>query len=56
MCLAGDVPLIESGTAGFIGQVQPIKKVPHYEALLKLRLSSAILSAYDPSPSRPRRT
>lgn len=27
MCLAADVPLIESGTAGFIGQVQPIKKV-----------------------------
>merc|ERR1711939_242188 len=26
MCLAADVPLIESGTAGFIGQVQPIKK------------------------------
>lgn len=27
MCLASDAPLIESGTAGFIGQVQPIKKV-----------------------------
>lgn len=27
MCLAADVPLIESGTTGFNGQVQPIKKV-----------------------------
>ncbi|KAL8785200.1 MAG: hypothetical protein Q9195_008733 [Heterodermia aff. obscurata] len=28
MCLAADVPLIESGTTGFNGQVQVIKKVP----------------------------
>lgn len=27
MCLAADVPLIESGTTGFNGQVQIIKKV-----------------------------
>ena len=27
MCLAADVPLIESGTTGFQGQVQPIVKV-----------------------------
>ncbi|KAF1956337.1 hypothetical protein CC80DRAFT_413523 [Byssothecium circinans] len=26
MCLAADVPLIESGTTGFAGQVQPIRK------------------------------
>lgn len=26
MCLAADIPLIESGTTGFDGQVQPIKK------------------------------
>ncbi|SNX82381.1 related to ubiquitin-like protein activating enzyme [Melanopsichium pennsylvanicum] len=26
MCIAADVPLIESGTTGFLGQVQPIKK------------------------------
>ncbi|SGZ23803.1 BQ5605_C023g09637 [Microbotryum silenes-dioicae] len=26
MCLAADVPLIESGTSGYTGQVQPIKK------------------------------
>lgn len=31
MCLAADVPLIESGTTGFNGQVQVIRKVraPH---------------------------
>ena len=27
MCLAADVPLIESGTAGYLGQVTTIKKV-----------------------------
>ena len=27
MCLAADVPLVESGTTGFNGQVQTIKKV-----------------------------
>ena len=27
MCLAANVPLIESGTTGFNGQVQVIKKV-----------------------------
>jgi ubiquitin-like 1-activating enzyme E1 B len=27
MCLAAEVPLIESGTTGFQGQVQPIIKV-----------------------------
>lgn len=26
MCLAADIPLIESGTSGYVGQVQPIKK------------------------------
>lgn len=26
MCLAADIALIESGTAGYVGQVQPIKK------------------------------
>ncbi|MCJ1433454.1 E1 ubiquitin-activating protein uba2 [Xylographa pallens] len=29
MCLAADVPLVESGTTGFNGQVQIIKKVLH---------------------------
>lgn len=27
MCLAAGVPLVESGTAGYLGQVQPIVKV-----------------------------
>ena len=27
MCLAANVPLIESGTAGYLGQVAPIIKV-----------------------------
>lgn len=27
MCMAANVPLIESGTAGYRGQVQPIKQV-----------------------------
>jgi molybdopterin/thiamine biosynthesis adenylyltransferase len=35
MCLAADVPLIESGTTGFNGQVQVIKKVRAYISLLK---------------------
>jgi molybdopterin/thiamine biosynthesis adenylyltransferase len=30
MCLAADVPLVESGTTGFNGQVQVIKKVGTY--------------------------
>ena len=28
MCMAANVPLVESGTAGYLGQVQPILKVP----------------------------
>lgn len=27
MCMAAEVPLVESGTTGFLGQVQPIMKV-----------------------------
>jgi ubiquitin-like 1-activating enzyme E1 B len=27
MCMAGEVPLVESGTAGYLGQVQPLLKV-----------------------------
>ena len=27
MCVAAGVPLVESGTAGYYGQVQPILKV-----------------------------
>lgn len=32
MCLAADVPLIESGTAGYLGQVTVIKKVSNLAA------------------------
>ena len=27
MCIASGVPLVESGTAGYLGQVQPLVKV-----------------------------
>jgi ubiquitin-like 1-activating enzyme E1 B len=27
MCMAAQVPLVESGTAGYLGQVQPLLKV-----------------------------
>jgi ubiquitin-like 1-activating enzyme E1 B len=27
MCMAGSIPLVESGTAGYLGQVQPLLKV-----------------------------
>ena len=30
MCLAADVPLVESGSAGYLGQVTVIKKVQRY--------------------------
>lgn len=33
MCLAADVPLIESGTAGYLGQVTVIKKVKGFNFL-----------------------
>ena len=36
MCLAADVPLIESGTTGFNGQVQVIKKVCTTKYCLKI--------------------
>lgn len=31
MCMAANVPLVESGTAGYLGQVQPILKVNHIQ-------------------------
>lgn len=37
MCLAANVPLVESGTAGYLGQVQPIIKVRYsIEYMLQL--------------------
>lgn len=35
MCLAANVPLIESGTTGFNGQVQVIQKVSQTDARLR---------------------
>ena len=37
MCLAAGVPLIESGTTGFNGQVQVIRKVRTIAATLSIR-------------------
>lgn len=37
MCLAANVPLIESGTTGFNGQVQVIKKVRQLSASAQTR-------------------
>jgi len=38
MCLAADVPLIESGSAGYLGQVTVIKKVQSVTADLRNNL------------------
>ena len=32
MCMAVQVPLVESGTAGYLGQVQPLLKVRDIQA------------------------
>ena len=40
MCMAADVPLVESGTAGYMGQVQPIKKVSTLSDISLLALSA----------------
>lgn len=37
MCLAANVPLIESGTTGFNGQVQVIKKVGNSDDTMRMR-------------------
>lgn len=37
MCLAADIPLIESGTAGYLGQVTVIKKVRRAHVLVLFR-------------------
>jgi len=34
MCLAAKVPLIEAGTAGYLGQVQVIKRLVYIVLLL----------------------
>lgn len=40
ICLAADIPLIESGTAGYLGQVTVIKKVS-YSIAMNFSLISA---------------
>lgn len=30
MCMAAQIPLVESGTAGYLGQVQPLLKVGYF--------------------------
>ena len=39
MCLAADVPLIESGSAGYLGQVTVIKKVDICSYLKKFSIN-----------------
>jgi hypothetical protein len=57
MCIAANVPLVESGTAGYFGQVQPIVKVCGYASpqtlfnLYASRIKPNALIAY-PNPLR----
>ena len=41
MCLAADVPLVESGTAGYLGQATVIKKVLAW-SFNKIQLTSTV--------------
>lgn len=42
MCLAADIPLIESGTAGYLGQVTVIKKVELFTPVMLLVIISFV--------------
>lgn len=42
MCLAADIPLIESGTAGYLGQVTVIKKVEPFTPVMLLVIISFV--------------
>lgn len=55
MCLAADVPLIESGTAGYYGQVQLIKKgcTPCYECYPQAKEKSFPGCTIRNTPSEP---
>ncbi|KAJ2892271.1 hypothetical protein MKZ38_010062 [Zalerion maritima] len=55
MCLAADVPLIESGTTGFNGQVQVIKKgvTACYDCVAKETLKSFPVCTIRSTPSQP---
>lgn len=43
MCLAADIPLIESGTAGYLGQVSVIKKVDVVPSVVLLVVISLVV-------------
>lgn len=45
MCLAADIPLIESGTAGYLGQVTVIKKVNVHTFIWQKTLKTLIFSS-----------
>jgi len=45
MCMAANVPLVESGTAGYLGQVQPILKV----GILRLHLWQPLIATSGPN-------
>ena len=52
MCLAAAVPLVESGTAGYLGQVQPILKVSSFSGVyLEYKLIPRKLSRVAPNVS-----
>lgn len=55
MCLAADVPLIESGTTGFNGQVQPIKRgiTKCYDCDVKVPPKSFAVCTIRSTPSQP---
>lgn len=55
MCLAADIPLIESGTTGFNGQVQVIKKgqTPCYDCIPKETPKSYPVCTIRSTPSQP---
>lgn len=47
--MAANVPLVESGTAGYLGQVQPILKVRHEPVVRSLRTRRQSVSMLPPT-------
>lgn len=47
MCMAGGIPSVESGTAGYLGQVQPLLKVRLYTSRVCMFLRVCLLEQYD---------
>ena len=48
MCLAADVPLIESGTAGYLGQVTLIKKGKRFSSLSRIFTDKSEIQEVNP--------